>query len=93
MSKHTPGPWLLDDEGQIYSHAAHIATVNTPYDASENLWDWDQTMTNGALLAAAPDLQAAVMGLLAEYEFDEGNPGRRKAFLNARLALAKSEGK
>jgi hypothetical protein len=44
------------------------------------------------LIAASPDLYAALKGLLAEYEFDEANPGRRKSFIAARLAIAKAEG-
>jgi hypothetical protein len=45
-----------------------------------------------SLYIAAPDLLAALKGLLAEYEFDEANPGRRQAFLAARFAIAKAEG-
>jgi hypothetical protein len=50
--------------------------------------EWDKFR----LITAAPELLDALKGLLAEYEFDEANPGRRKAFIAARLAVAKAEG-
>jgi len=94
--KHTPGPWLLDDEGQIFSHAALVATVNTQWDGNEGRHDWDQTMTDGALLAAAPELYEALRAIVAQAERNPFNPIGHvlEHFVPlARAAINKAEGK
>lgn len=112
MSKHTPGPWNVDPDcwGDIQADGAEIATVFDSDDfgceylisgsitASE-----DEAKANARLIAAAPDLLAALSHL-----FDclpVGDKGRRMfptstlhaADLNraldiARAAISKAEG-
>jgi hypothetical protein len=90
--KHTPGPWkwadkytdkLIGDDGKTVINSADYEGM---YFCGEN------EEGNACLIAAAPELLYALKGLLAEYEFDEANPGRRKSFIAARLAIAKAEG-
>jgi hypothetical protein len=90
MSKFTPGPWTPDIEwpyeASIRADGQHIVAELSVHKGRK------EAEANASLIAAAPDLLASLKGLLAEYEFDEANPGRRKAFIAARLAVAKAEG-
>jgi hypothetical protein len=56
-AKHTPGPWL-HHEGKIHAPGAlWIATVVE----RDDIIDADETEANAALLAAAPELLAALV--------------------------------
>jgi hypothetical protein len=61
MSKHTPGPWLMDEEGQIFSRGELVATVNARQYAGEPTWNLDQASADAALIATAPELLSLVM--------------------------------
>ena len=54
MSKHTPGPWIVNAE-QVFGNGYKIAAVN---DAGHN---WQEVRD---LIAAAPDLLAACKDVL-----------------------------
>jgi hypothetical protein len=59
--KHTPGPWRLSHNGQtIVSNQSHpVATLSDPF---HRQCEWG-TGNDGPLIAAAPDLLAALQEL------------------------------
>ena len=86
--KHTPGPWLFDEENaaitsykRIAKGITRIATVRLgwaePFESEQ--------IANGRLIAAAPDLLEALHMLL---EFPNTGP----ATTTARAAIAKATG-
>jgi hypothetical protein len=91
MSKPTPGPWQIDDEGAIFSHGALVATVNVRQYPNSNVWDWDTAGADGALIAAAPDLLAALNAMLTHMGMDE-DEWNKPTFDQARRAIAKATG-
>lgn len=63
-TQHTPGPWLVDPTGDI---GPWIVGNDTDFIADcncDNEIDDDVTEANARLIAAAPDLYLAVIGLL-----------------------------
>lgn len=88
MSKHTPGPWHYDEgDGWVVSdYPRHI--ICNPLDRSTNIGH-EECDANAQLIAAAPDLLAA---LRAFVEFnDEPMGGPPSLWQAARAALAKAE--
>jgi hypothetical protein len=91
-SKHTPGPWTVDwsDDGPvIYTGDLLIASISgsTEHIEVQGL-DEQTTEANASLIAAAPDMLAALERLL-------GNVGRSEfadAIGQARAAIAKARG-
>lgn len=74
MSKHTPGPWLIEAQN---SHTGAIATVHNTTDVWVEIWseNWivtgmgpEEQSANARLIAAAPELLAALQAVLAEIE-------------------------
>lgn len=106
MSAHTPGPWLHDHrEGDNGYFNTEVFSPNDSWGVIATLAWVPQPLGNGVtgtyreanarLIAAAPDLLAALQNLLAEVSeasivgicHDE-----RAAFMNARDAVAKATG-
>lgn len=82
MSAHTPRPWLAERGGTISADGRVIATVSMGM------------QHNAALIAAAPDLLAALRAFeafAAKQEWEELHPeqNRPKLLAQARAALAK----
>jgi len=82
--KHTPGPWNVLGQLICDPHGVAIAHVYSPSDA--------------ALIAAAPDVLAALKDALrsARHDFDAGEKGEaefRSAYSEQFAAIAKAEGK
>lgn len=77
---HTPGPWAID-RYQIRS-VDGWALASVPY-ALGDATDW----ANARLIAAAPDLLAALQGLAAAVEGLDGAPAMGPALLAARAAM------
>ena len=95
MTTHTPGPWYLMPDGQDYYH---IFSPNGPVVASMGV----KSAGDACLLAAAPDMLAALKAALPKIEAsDDWAIGQglvnqiraaiAKADLSA-VALAKAEG-
>ncbi len=103
MSKHTPGPWMVDivkngghwtyDIRTVAPHnpagtiGKHIATANPLMQARGE--------DNAALLAAAPELLAACQAYNSAYSFISENPPHhalRDAVMKVRAAIAKAGG-
>lgn len=60
----TPGPWFLDDDGQWFAVCANnhcVAHVHAP-----TLSSVDRALADATLIAAAPDMYAALEYVLAE---------------------------
>lgn len=94
MSKHTPGPWVLRAEhwmpsvviGESVWHAATITGRERPGERD----------ANARLIAAAPDLLAALKEMLDKGEgcaaCGSGAPGCGCRYERARAAISKAEG-
>ena len=96
MHTHTPGPWRV--ENWIYQNAREVVTIQTDKDAIAtacNLWrngddSTFEVMANARLIAAAPDLLAALEELCADkYLADPINADRMG---KAKAAIAKVKG-
>ena len=101
MSKHTPGPWLVATSNSwrriLASDGSHVCYPVTQRDGHPDLLfdNGGQDGPDARLIAAAPDLLAALQHLLAEVSeasivgivHDE-----RAAFMKARDAVAKATG-
>ena len=90
---HTPGPWTNDDGlvtgGESRARFAPGVSVDI-FDASE--WgaeQHDEAMANAALIAAAPDLLAALKGLATRDHTPDRYAGTE--LRAARAAIAKAE--
>lgn len=70
MSKHTPGPWWLDDDGFIAS--GNGDTYETIADPHCSDLDIDEREANARLIAAAPELLEALEELVEQCETAQG---------------------
>lgn len=96
MSGHTRGPWWIeeqtshDDTGwNVMADAGNVAV------SSEYPYFCINREADARLIAAAPDLLAALLDCIAALERDHPDIAtqRNAAALNARAAIAKAEGK
>lgn len=91
---HTPGPWSATkhDESCGYWHVDSPGTamggVATCYSTASG-----STEANARLIAAAPDLLAALVAMLATQEQTKPAIPKVAAMSMARAAIAKAEGK
>lgn len=101
-TKHTPGPWQIDSDGNIDSNSGLVALV---YRNAIDRGSAEEA-TNANLIAAAPDLLAALRWLEAKARdvYEQLAPPKglqqiavqgalSEALLAARDAIAKAEGK
>ena len=91
MTQHTPGPWTAhnfgDDSWEILTATTIVAEV------PDNLSSPGNSEANAALIAAAPKMRDALLGLLDWYDMDEGD---LRPLMNAArhvLAATESDGK
>lgn len=96
-AKHTPGPWELDDLGNVCSQAVHnIALVFSS--STREGWsgsDYDTQAhceANARLIASAPELLAFVQEFLADYQSLEGMASMKYYAGKAHSAIAKATG-
>lgn len=61
MSKHTPGPWAVEDDIFVYTHDGRCI-VGAP---GVNLTE-DEAAANASLIAAAPDLLQVLKRFVAD---------------------------
>ena len=92
MTQHTPGPWTIygpELDITAYDEAAdRTVTVAMMCDDAE-----PEREANAALIAAAPKMRDALLGLLDWYDMDEGD---LRPLMNAArhvLAATESDGK
>lgn len=96
MSKHTPGPWefcSLNKRWGIYPASAVNDGIDYFIATTRQISDPAREKANARLMAAAPDLQAALDALgKAISEADElDDPAIYAAMTKARAALSKSD--
>jgi hypothetical protein len=98
-SKHTPGPWTIEDG--IRGTTAIIGSDTdggTAVLARLPHWPIEKEMqaSNARLIAAAPELAAALRGIIETLGYLEANGGidapHRLALIAGRDAIAKAEG-
>jgi hypothetical protein len=91
-AQHTPGPWLVEAKN---CHTGDIATVHNTDDEWVTIYaprwmetglDKHEQSANARLIAAAPDLLAALKTLVKA-----GGIGPESMFEDARDAIAKAE--
>ena len=87
-AQHTPGPWTIDSEGNLYGTLAFIRPFIGAISDDHND---EQTQANRRLIAAAPDLLDALKQCL--YRLDEHDPQSVPEALKARAAITKAEGR
>lgn len=88
MSGHTPGPWRLSDDTDIGFYPAVQRGRSGGFEVRDS--DKDRALADARLIAAAPELLEALLGMIVSYELEASplNP----ALLKARAALAKATG-
>jgi len=95
MSKHTPGPWR--QQGAPNSHRVNAVSSGPVAVASERFMSREERIANARLIAAAPDLLAALKDW-QELRDSEGDDGRdvvewiERVERQMRAAIAKAEG-
>lgn len=88
-NKHTPGPWTIGGKTGFINQLKIEPTICVVYGAGEEL------IANSSLIAAAPELLAALEDLtriLDQADVDYGVYSRRKARAAIAKAKAKQEG-
>ena len=96
MSKHTPGPWVWDDDGATLRGPRNMKVLQD----GEGLWNlWNSATlkdgmgeANARLIAVAPELLEALKELM-EYAGIIEERCDTVATNKARAAIAKAEGK
>jgi hypothetical protein len=92
MSKHTPGPWHVD-AGDYKYHIYYSREQSDHYFVEVDGDDDDEAKANARLIAAAPDLLAALKALLFNAQHGNGLDAHYRAQGEALVAIAKAEGK
>jgi hypothetical protein len=103
----TPGPWTMTEQGSPSAYVEDSETsigIVSPTGRVAAVEGWDNALDNARLIAAAPDLLAALEGLLSEAEGMDSQihgewgtgvwPGGDdvKEIVDARAAIAKAKG-
>lgn len=105
MSKHTPGPWRTCSAsngrcqcGLIWSVPADVVVAQLSNDEDSPQRTSDEGAANAALIAAAPDMLAAldesfsILRLLDPLDSPGGSEKLSAAIANAAAALARAKG-
>ena len=90
-AQHTPGPWRLhptDDTAVIAMDGTGVAGMTGYYNDPDI---WPVMEANARLIAAAPDMLAALRELVRKADFGEPVPDWLNAWDEARAAIAKAE--
>lgn len=82
MSAHSPGPWLTANAG--------TRVIDTTGDPIAQVWEDPPGRANARLIAAAPDLLAALQKMVSDWQgyCEETEP----SMVAARAAIAKATG-
>jgi hypothetical protein len=87
MNNHTPGPWQLAGNKVFGKNTAHQVCF-----ATDALKDKAQTKADARLIAAAPDLLAALEALTAWAQTVPTDLAEDRLQANARKAIARATG-
>jgi hypothetical protein len=88
-TKHTPGPWKAEGWENLVVNSADGHTMTLA--AGGNWADLAELKANARLIAAAPDLLAALVAMLNRYGDKSAFP-MCDASISARAAIAKAKG-
>lgn len=102
-AKPTPGPWFLHSDGTIRVQQERPGAYAEPLcyaspwreESYQGADSTEETMANGRLMAAAPELLAALRNLLGcglANKIDHMDTGGQMAVSQARAAIAKAAG-
>jgi len=95
MNKHTPGPWIMEWEGNGYicpqgREDSIACTANRPLDEDgESPWTQEEEEANARLIAAAPELLEALREVV-KFIDTTTHVGSQEALDAARAAIAKA---
>lgn len=91
-TKHTPAPWMRvhNSRGRTYRIISSANETVTALPIVGGIDDFDENEANARIIAAAPELLAALEKLIAQTVAD-GKPATH-ALLDARAAIAKAKG-
>jgi hypothetical protein len=92
QATHSPAPWSTgtDEDG----HVVYSADLEFVAECGSDDGDAEREAANARLIAAAPDLLAAIKTLLADMEFeyrDDNGDSDHDGMEKARAAIAKAE--
>lgn len=94
MSAHTPGPWavqLTDGVADMVHASAEHNNFGTIVDLDGSEFDYDMSLANARLIAAAPELLEALKRSLSWLSSYPGG-GATKVYEQAREAIDKAKG-
>lgn len=94
MPNHTPGPWIVLNDGLTISEESRRDVI--PFEVAKVVDGSNEDRANAHLIAAAPDLLSALERMLNAYEADKVRGcafGNDQAADQARAAIAKAEGR
>jgi hypothetical protein len=78
-TQHTPGPWFANDSLQLFAETGqHLASL----DSSTEGFEGGALYANARLIAAAPDLLAALKDLLGDQPFIQETGDPQAAFFH-----------
>ena len=88
MSKHTPGPWAVGPDLEVF-YAPNGAPITRPLRLTSLVGRTEEDVANAKLIAAAPELLAALEGLTeGPLSLNELN----ELMADAREVIAKAKG-
>jgi hypothetical protein len=98
MSKHTPGPWVIDDSNpnlvaRLVNGVYEYVCAVEPSSFSNRECNQEQEEADARLIAAAPDLLEALKMAMLDWENMRVVPPASRPHKAARAAIAKAEGK
>ncbi len=91
-NKHTNGPWkvsLTDDTVVVDANGAEVAAIDGDYNHPDT---WPVMEANARLIAAAPDLLAALEAIMSERWYPAGRSEHVSDMARAAIAKARGEG-
>jgi len=82
-TQHTPGPWVANEDGLVYSTNQRLRKHNVICAVHP---------TNAALIAAAPELLAALKDLCNSFKWCNEDYDSHESYIAASAAIAKAGG-
>lgn len=98
MNAHTKGPWTLEEKWALIlgPEKEEICAIHAGFQGEKNRVNRQTAWANAKLIAAAPDLLAALQSMLSAFDTDDHTKNRCTGELSAiargKLALAKATG-
>jgi len=98
MTKHTPGPWTIDETYALIVAPSHLMAGNDIEIAACHAGRGADAKANAALIASAPEMLAAIKTLLDKSKLVKDALGKLSVFCSIETiqaletAIAKAEG-